>query len=67
MKVKQRFNSLLLTLLLLIQLTTAVCVAETQTKMEFGLDDCLKLAYENSEKLRTATLKVEKARYPSIR
>jgi outer membrane protein len=50
-------------LLALLQLTAAVSLAEPQAKTQFSLDDCLKLAYQNSETLKTATLKVAQAEH----
>jgi outer membrane protein len=48
-------------LVALLQLTAAVCFAKPQMEIQFNLEHCLKLAYQNSEALKTATLKVTKA------
>jgi outer membrane protein len=60
-KRKLRLKLIIWGLMAALQLTAIVCFAETQTKTEFSLDDCLKLAYQNSEELKTAELKAKKA------
>jgi outer membrane protein len=59
---KQRINWVIAGLLALWQLMAAVCFAAPQTKTEFSLDQCLQLAYQNSEALKTAELNIEKAK-----
>lgn len=63
MKRKLRFRWVLFGLVVLLQLTAVVCIAENQVKTSLSLDDCLNLAYQNSEKLKTATLNVLKAEH----
>jgi outer membrane protein len=49
--------------LVLLLMTADVCIAATKTETALSLDNCLKSAFQNSEKLKAATLNVDKAEY----
>jgi len=53
----------MLCLLVLLWPALSVGVAAEPASQSYTLDDCLKLAYQNSETLKTADLNVTKARY----
>jgi outer membrane protein len=49
--------------LVLLLMTADVCIAATKTETVLSLDNCLKSAFQNSEKRKAATLNVDKAEY----
>lgn len=50
-------------IILVFLMIPGLCLAEEPVQKTYSLDDCLKLAYQNSEDLKTAALNVSKARY----
>jgi outer membrane protein len=62
-KMKCNFKSAVAVFVLILLLGQICLAAETPETKSYSLEACLQLAYQNSEALKTATLKFEKAQY----
>jgi outer membrane protein len=54
---------LIIWLMALFLFTAVCCLAAEQNQPQYSLENCLQLAYQNSEALKTATLNAEKAQH----
>jgi len=62
-KMKCNLKSAVAVFVLMLLLGQICLAAETPETKSYNLEACLQLAYQNSEALKTATLKIEKAQW----